>query len=57
MIDPVTLFALANGAVSAVKVGCKLYKDIKGAAGDIHEVLKDIDTSFINVILQINLLV
>lgn len=46
MIDPVTLFALANGAVSAVKAGCKLYKDIKGAAGDVHEVLKDIDNQF-----------
>ena len=31
-MDPLTLFALANGAVSAVKAGCKLYKDIKGAA-------------------------
>jgi len=46
MIDPITLFALANGAVSAVKAGCKLYKDIKGAAGDVHEVLKDIDNQF-----------
>jgi hypothetical protein len=36
-MDPLTLFALANGAVSAVKAGCKLYKDIKGAAGDIRE--------------------
>ena len=41
-----TLFALANGAVSAVKAGCKLYKDIKGAAGEIHGVLKDMDEQF-----------
>ena len=27
-MDPITLFALANGAVSAVKAGCKLYKDL-----------------------------
>ena len=40
-MDPLTLFALANGAVSAVKAGCKLYKDIKSAAGDIKDVLKD----------------
>lgn len=45
-MDPLTLFALANGAVSAIKAGCKLYKDIKGAAGDIREVLKDLDTQF-----------
>ena len=45
-MDPLTLFALANGAVSAVKAGCKLYKDIKGAAGDVKEVLKDLDEQF-----------
>ena len=47
-MDPITLFALANGAVSAVKAGCKLYKDIKGAAGDIRGVLKDLDEQFAN---------
>lgn len=45
-MDPLTLFALANGAVSAVKAGCKLYKDIKGAAGDVKDVLKDLDDQF-----------
>jgi hypothetical protein len=45
-VDPLTLFALANGAVSAVKAGCKLYKDIKGAAGEVKEVLKDLDSQF-----------
>jgi hypothetical protein len=45
-MDPLTLFALANGAVSAVKAGCKLYKDIKGAAGEVHDVLKDLDSQF-----------
>jgi hypothetical protein len=45
-MDPLTLFALANGAVSAVKAGCKLYKDIKGAAGEVKEVLKDLDAQF-----------
>jgi len=45
-MDPLTLFALANGAVSAVKAGCKLYKDIKGAAGEVKEVLKDLDNQF-----------
>jgi hypothetical protein len=45
-VDPLTLFALANAAVSAVKAGCKLYKDIKGAAGEVKEVLKDLDDQF-----------
>jgi hypothetical protein len=45
-MDPVTLFALANTAVAAVKKGCQLYKDIKGAAGDVKGVLKDLDEQF-----------
>lgn len=45
-MDPLTLFALANGAVNAVKAGCKLYKDIKGAAGEVKDVLKDLDDQF-----------
>ena len=45
-MDPLTLFALANGAVAAVKKGCQLYKDIKGAAGEVKEVLKDLDDQF-----------
>jgi len=47
-MDPITLFALANGAVAAVKKGCQLYKDIKGAAGDVKAVLKDLDEQFGN---------
>lgn len=45
-MDPITLFALANGAVSAVKAGCKLYRDIKGVAGEVKDVLKDLDQQF-----------
>jgi len=37
---------MANAAVSAVKKGCQLYKDIKGAAGDVKSVLKDLDDQF-----------
>jgi len=47
-MDPITLFAMANAAVSAVKKGCQLYKDIKGAAGDVKSVLKDLDEQFNN---------
>lgn len=45
-MDPFTLFALANGAVAAVKKGCQLYKDIKSAAGEVKGVLKDLDDQF-----------
>ena len=45
-MDPITLFAMAIAAVSAVKKGCQLYKDIKGAAGDVKGVLKDLDDQF-----------
>jgi hypothetical protein len=46
-MDPLTLFALANGAVQAVKKGCELYKEIAGAAGDVKGVLKDLEEQFI----------
>lgn len=45
-MDPFTLFALASGAVKAVKQGCALYKEIKGVAGDVKGVLKDLDQQF-----------
>jgi hypothetical protein len=47
-MDPFTLFALASGAVNAVKKGCQLYKEIKGVAGDVKGVLKDLDQQFFN---------
>ena len=46
MLDPISLLAMANTAVAAVKKGCQLYKDIKNAAGDVSAVLKDIDKQF-----------
>lgn len=45
-MDPFTLLALASSAVSAVKKGCALYKEIKGAAGQVKEVLDDLDKTF-----------
>ena len=41
-----TLLAAANAAVAAVKKGCQLYKDIKGAAGEVKDVLDDLKTQF-----------
>ena len=45
-MDPLTLLAAANAAVVAVKKGCQLYKDIKGAAGQVKEVLDDLKSQF-----------
>ena len=45
-MDPLTLLAAANAAVMAVKKGCQLYKDIKGAAGEVKDVLDDLKTQF-----------
>lgn len=45
-MDPLTLFALANGAVAAVKQGCKLYKEIASAASDVKGVLSDLESQF-----------
>ena len=45
-MDPLTLLAAANAAVAAVKKGCQLYKDIKGAAGDVKAVLDDLRAQF-----------
>lgn len=46
MLDPLTILAMANGAVAAVKKGVALYKDIKGAAGQVKEVLDDLEKTF-----------
>jgi hypothetical protein len=45
-VDPLTLLAAANAAVVAVKKGCQLYKDIKGAAGEVKDVLDDLKTQY-----------
>jgi hypothetical protein len=49
-VDPLTLLAAANAAVAAVKAGCKLYKDIKGAAGEVSDVLKDLKEQYNKII-------
>jgi hypothetical protein len=45
-MDPLTILAMANTAVAAVKTGCQLYKDVKGAAGNVKEVLADLQSQF-----------
>jgi hypothetical protein len=50
VLDPFTLLATANAAVAAVKKGCQLYKDIKGAAGDVHDVIEDLKKQFHKIV-------
>lgn len=49
-MDPITLLAMANAAVAAVKAGCQLYKDIKGAAGEVKDVLDDLKVQYNKII-------
>lgn len=42
--------AAANAAVAAVKKGCQLYKDIKGAAGEVNDVLKDLKEQYHKIV-------
>ena len=37
---------MASAAVSAVKKGCQLYKDVKSAAGNVQEILDDLQQQF-----------
>ena len=49
-MDPLTLLAAANAAVAAVKKGCELYKEIKGAAGDVKDVLDDLKEQYHKIV-------
>ena len=42
--------AAANAAVAAVKKGCELYKEIKGAAGEVKEVLDDLKEQYNKIV-------
>ncbi len=41
-MDPLTLLALANSAVGAIKKGCALYKEYKAVGKEVHDVATDI---------------
>ncbi len=49
-MDPLTLLAAANAAVAAVRKGCELYKEIKGTAGDVKEVLDDLKEQYHKIV-------
>ena len=46
MFDPFTLMAAASAAVNGIKKACDLYKEVKGVAGNVKEVLDDINSQF-----------
>lgn len=45
-MDPFTLLAAASAAVNGIKKACDFYKEVKGVAGNVKEVLADIDKQF-----------
>jgi hypothetical protein len=49
-VDPLTLLAAANAAVAAVKKGCELYKEIKGTAGEVKDVLDDLKAQYNKIV-------
>ena len=49
-MDPITLLAAANAAVAAVKKGVALYKDIKGTAGEVKDVLADLKKQYDTIV-------
>ena len=38
--------AAASAAVKGIKKACELYKEVKGVAGNVKDVLNDIDKQF-----------
>ena len=45
-MDPITLLAAANAAVSGVKKGIALYKEIRGVAGEAKDILADLKKQY-----------
>lgn len=41
-IDPLTLLAMANGCVAAIRKGCDLYKEVKGTVAEAQKTAKEV---------------
>ncbi len=41
-IDPLTLLAMANGCVAAIRKGCELYKSAKGTIAEAQKTVKEV---------------
>lgn len=46
MLDPFTLLATANAAISAAKKGIELYKEVRATADNVKEVIADLRDQF-----------
>ena len=43
-MDPLTLLAMANGCVAAIRKGCELYKQVKGTINDAQKTYNEVKT-------------
>jgi len=41
-VDPLTLLAMANGCVAAIRKGCELYKEVKGTVASAQKTAKEV---------------
>jgi len=41
-VDPLTLLAMANGCVAAIRKGCELYKEVKGTVASAQKAAKEV---------------
>lgn len=41
-MDPLTLLAMANGCVAAIRKGCELYKEVKGTVASAQKAAKEV---------------
>ena len=41
-MDPLTLLAMANGCVAAIRKGCELYKEVKGTVASAQKTAKEV---------------
>ena len=41
-MDPLTLLALANSCVAAIRKGCDLYKEVKGTVAEAKKTVKEV---------------
>jgi len=43
-VDPLTILAMANGCVAAIRKGCELYRQVKGTINDVQKTFGEVKT-------------
>lgn len=43
-MDPLTILAMANGCVAAIRKGCELYRQVKGTVADAQKTFNEVKT-------------